>query len=232
VKPPLTLVGTPVVLPGDAVPEPGGPAQRDDRGVAVWDVDGTLIRGDTLLPFLRRFVGTIALGRTVLASAAHRQHRLDARSAAKAAVLQRVLGGRQQRVVDQVARTYAADLMRQRMRPDCLRRWQWHRQRGHRLVLASASLEEYLRPLGMLLGADEVIASRMEVVNGWLSGRMATTNCRGKHKAERVHEHLRQRGGHPVWVYGNSAADRPTMALADFPIAVGPLRLLRTGTGE
>jgi phosphatidylglycerophosphatase C len=230
VKPPLTIVGAAVGLPaGTTAEDPPAPGP-EDRGVAVWDVDGTLIRGDTLLPFLRRFVGTIPLSRIVLESLNQRRYGLDQRSAVKAAVLQRVLGGRRQRVVGQVARAYAADLMRSRIRPDCLRRWQWHRQHGHRLVLASASLHEYLRPLGALLGADEVIATRMEVVNGRLTGRMATGNCRGERKADRVHDHLRQRGGHPVWVYGNAAADRPTMALADFPIQVGPFRLLRTET--
>jgi phosphatidylglycerophosphatase C len=200
------------------------PGSRPDGAppVAVWDVDGTLVLGDTLLPFLRRFVGAVRLGRIVLGAVA----RSD-RATAKAAVLQQVLGGRRLAEVDVVARAYVLDLVAQRLRPDSLRRWQWHREQGHRLVLASASLDLYLRHLGDLLSADAVISTRMNVVNGWLTGRLATPNCRGAEKARRVGEYLRSRPAGPVWVYGNGAADLPTLALADVATRVWPYRPLR-----
>jgi phosphatidylglycerophosphatase C len=125
-----------------------------------------------------------------------------------------------------VARAYVSDVLVRRVRPDCLRRWHWHRQQGHRLVLASASLELYLRPLGDLLGADAVISTRMDVVNGWLTGRLATPNCRGEEKANRVREHLSTHPAGQIWIYANGTADRPTMALADVATRVRPYRTL------
>jgi phosphatidylglycerophosphatase C len=209
VRPILLRGSTPQSHPGGAPP------------VAVWDVDGTLVLGDTLLPFLRRFVGAVRLGRIVLGAVA----RSD-RPTAKAAVLQQVLGGRRLADVDVVARAYVLDLVVQRLRPDSLRRWQWHREQGHRLVLASASLDLYLRHLGNLLSADAVISTRMNVVNGWLTGVLATPNCRGAEKARRVSEYLRDHPASQVWVYGNGAADLPTLALADVATRVWPYRSL------
>ncbi|MBL7260230.1 HAD-IB family hydrolase [Paractinoplanes lichenicola] len=204
-RPPLTVIEQPVVLPPSPVPVPGR------GGVAAWDVDGTLVFGDTLLPFLRRFVGTAALSGILLDVIARN---LLSRDAAKAALLQRVLGGRELAEVDAVARDYTTTLMH-RTRPGCLRRWQWHRNQGHRLVLASASPDLYLTHLGSRLGADAVLSTTMEVVNGRVTGRMIGPNCRGEHKASRLLHYL---SGHPtnkLWAYGNSRADEPMLALAD-----------------
>jgi phosphatidylglycerophosphatase C len=220
-QPPLTLIGTPVVLrPSAPRPAGAGPA------VAVWDVDGTLTVGDTLLPFLYQVAGATRLGRALFGSIARHRGAADRRSTIKAAVLQRLLGGRELAAVDVVARDYVLDLVVQHLRPDSLRRWRWHAARGHRLVIASASLDLYLRHLGDLLGADDVICTRMNVVNGWLTGRLATPNCRGAEKARRVREHLRSVPAGPVWAYGNGAADLATLALADVPVRVRPCRRL------
>jgi phosphatidylglycerophosphatase C len=90
------------------------------------------------------------------------------------------------------------------------------------MVLASASLDLYLDPFGARLGADEVICTRMEVVNGWLTGRMATPDCRGPAKAERVREYLAGvSGGGMVWVYAGGRADEPLREWADVTIRVG-----------
>jgi phosphatidylglycerophosphatase C len=213
------MIGQPVVIRA-SVPH-AATRNPDAAPVAIWDVDGTMVLGDTLLPFLHRFTGAAALGRAVVSAMARRD-----RDAAKAAVLQRVLGGRTLAAVDAEARAYVSDVLVRRIRPDCLRRWHWHRQQGHRQVLASASLELYLRHLGDLLGADAVISTRMNVVNGWLTGRQATPNCRGEEKANRVREHLSIHPASRIWVYANGAADRPTLALADVATRVRPYRTL------
>lgn len=229
---PFTIIDPPVVLrpstPEDSNRHGGGrPAD-----VAVWDVDGTLVLGDTLIPFLRRLVGTATVARIVLDNLGHSPRVDQRRNAAKAAVLQQALGGREFTAVDEIARSYVTDLVMRRLRPDCLRRWQWHRARGHQLVLASASPELYLRHLGTLLGADQVISTGMVVVNGRLTGQLATPNCRGEQKASRVREYLDARPHGTVWVYANGTVDRPTLALADIGVRVRPYRPLRTLSGD
>lgn len=232
VNPALSMIEQPIAL------RPSTPVRAAGDTVAVWDVDGTLVLGDTLLPFLRRFVGAPRLAAILAESFARARRQPDRRAAAKAAVVQRVLGGRELAAVDSIARTYVSDLVMRRVRPDCLRRWGWHRERGHRLVLASASLDLYLTHLGRLLGADEVISTRMSVVNGRVTGHLATPNCRGAEKADRVREHLAARPAGRLWAYGNSASDELTLALADNPVRVSAYRPLPapdddapTGTG-
>jgi phosphatidylglycerophosphatase C len=195
-------------------------APRPLAPVAVWDVDGTLTRADTMLPFLRRVAGPAAVTAALVPAIGLHLAGTERRTLAKADLLRRVLGGRPASDVDRVAREYAEHVLRHRMRSDAVRRWQWHRRHGHRLVLVSASLDLYLRHLGRHLGADEVICTRMEVAGGRLTGAMSGASCRGPEKAVRLGAYLRDNPGNPVWVYADSAADRPMMAVGDVPVQV------------
>jgi phosphatidylglycerophosphatase C len=195
-------------------------APRPLDPVAVWDVDGTLTRADTMLPFLRRVAGPAAVTAALVPAIGLHLTGAERRVRAKADLLRRVLAGRHASDVDRVARDYAEHLVRHRMRFDAVRRWQWHRRHGHRLILVSASLDLYLRHLGEHLGADEVICTRMAVVGGRLTGEMSGTSCRGPEKAVRLADYLQGHPGNPVWVYADSAADRPMMEVGDLPVQV------------
>lgn len=214
--PPLTVIDPVRVLPsGD--PPGGDLGRRRGRPVAVWDLDGTLTRTGTLLPFLRCVAGTTAVVRA-LAVAAGRD--LRRRDAAKALVLQRILGGRPLDEVDRIARAHAARVVGARLRPDSLTRWSWHRRQGHRLVIATASPGLYVHHLARYLDADAVICTEMTVVNGHLTGALRDANCRGAEKARRVLAHLVEQPATRVWAYADGDTDRPLLALADVPIRV------------
>jgi phosphoserine phosphatase len=68
----------------------------------------------------------------------------------------------------------------------------------------------------------------MEVVNGRLTGQLATPNCRGAQKARLVRRDLDEHPVRTVWAYGNSGADRAMLDLADVAIRVRPYRPLRS----
>ena len=197
--------------------------------VAAFDVDGTLTRRDTLLPFLARVRGrastSAALARHGGALALTIAGRGD-RDAVKQAVLTQLLAGRPHREVAERGEQFAAEVLARRLRPDALGRWQWHRDQGHSLVMVSASLADYLEPLGRLLGATAVLCSRLEVdADGRLTGRLDGGNCRGPEKVARLRAWL-----HPqtpgVWAYGNSSGDRELLASADVAHRLRRRRLL------
>jgi phosphatidylglycerophosphatase C len=92
------------------------------------------------------------------------------------------------------------------------------------VLLASASLDAYLVPLGELLGADEVVCTRLERgADGRLTGRLDGANCRGAEKARRVRAVLAERGleDAELWAYGDSRDDEPLLAAAEHGIRVG-----------
>ncbi|HEX5485566.1 MAG TPA: UbiA family prenyltransferase [Limnobacter sp.] len=78
---------------------------------------------------------------------------------------------------------------------------------GHRLVLATASVESWVLPIAARLGLfDAVIASR-------------TSNLKGVRKLRAIESDA---GGQPFVYYGDSAADIPVWKAAQRPVAVAP----------
>lgn len=199
-------------------------AQSHCATLVVWDVDRTLTRGDTLILFLREVVGPTQWASVLRRTAAETAWHGASRSYLKARLLRRCLAGREYAEVLGVAQDYARRLQTRGCRPDAVARWAWHRARGDRLVLASASLELYLEPLAELLGAEHVLATGLQVEAGRLTGAMSTANCRGSEKARRVGDLITDTRPVSVWVYSDSRSDRPSLDLADVATRVRPWR--------
>lgn len=188
-------------------------------GVAAFDFDGTLTVRDMFMPFLARLTGRRAMS-SILGGAGAEMVRLGDRSrdTAKTIVLRRAMAGRSESEVLEAGRRYADHLL-PRLRADGLERVAWHRHHGHKVVLVSASLEVYLRPLAEQLGLDGVEAVKLTVIEGLLTGEMTGPNCRGPEKVVRLDRWLGQAGLErsdiELWAYGDSAGDTELLAAAD-----------------
>lgn len=151
----------------------------------------------------------------------------------KAEVLDQLMGGRDADDVDDTAHAFAREVVARHLRAEAVERADWHRTQGHRLVIVSASLANYLRPIAAHLRFDAVLATELEVgVDGRLTGRMDGENVRGPEKARRLDEWiaLELPGAAPfVWAYGDSSGDKELWARADRAVRLG--RRAHKGTG-
>jgi phosphatidylglycerophosphatase C len=201
------------------VPEP--PSQRPV--VAAFDVDGTLTTRDCVVPFLRRAAGRrlpLALVRRPVSLAAALARR-DRDALKDLACLS--LAGLEAAALDRLGATFARDFVTPRLRPDTTARLRRHRELGHAVILASASLEQYLVPLGRALEVDGVVCTLLERDDdGRLTGRLVGANCRGPEKARRVQAWLAEAGldGALLWAYGDSPSDAELLASADRAVRV------------
>ena len=130
--------------------------------------------------------------------------------------------------LDRLGTEFSRTYISQRLRGDTTARLRRHRELGHTVILASASLEPYVAPLGELLDVHDVVCTRLEHDgDGRLTGRLRGRNCRGPEKARRVDEWLRQAGynGAELWCYGDSASDDEFLAAADHPVRVDGVRI-------
>jgi phosphatidylglycerophosphatase C len=190
------------------------------RTVAAFDVDGTLTRRDTLLPFLASVVGW---RRVIAALGAHAPGMARSRDAAKEALLTRLLAG----VADEPLRALGLEYaQRVRIEPEMRERVRWHREQGHEVVLVSASIDCYLAEVGRLLHADRVLCTSLEFGDGGrCTGRLIGGNCRGEEKAARLRAYL---GDDDVtlWAYGDSRGDTEMLAMAHHPVRVRRGRML------
>jgi phosphatidylglycerophosphatase C len=196
--------------------------------VAAFDFDGTLSTRDNFVPFLRRVAGSTAAARAFATGVsrlarADRAHR--SRNDMKAEVLEQLFAGRDADDVEDAARAFASEVLADHLRVEAIQRADWHRTQGHRLVIVSASLGVYLRPIAEHLRFDAVLATELEVDgDGRLTGRMDGENVRGPEKARRLEAWLAQEAPDTVpfvWAYGDSSGDKELWARADRAVRLG-----------
>ena len=186
--------------------------------VAAFDFDETLTTKHSLRPFVRSVVGTrrfafgvVRAAPWLAGSAAH----LVDRGTAKARFLRTTIGGMTRAALEAAAERFASERLPPIIRPEMAARVQEHRQRGHALVLVSASPELYLRPWARRAGFDAVLATELEFAGDRFTGRLATRNVRGKEKARRLQEWLSARAPSFLYAYGDNGGDREMLAIAD-----------------
>lgn len=187
--------------------------------VAAFELDGTLVPGDSLRPFLirvlgyRRFLDTLTAASPFMVA----EYRKFGRDGAKVVLLRRALRGLPAREVLIEGEQFGQELVG-KVRPEMAERLRWHRVRDHRLILVSASLAAYLEPFGRHLGFDQVMATRLAVDDdGLFSGELARANVGGQEKAERLRAALAS-DDVELWAYG----DGELLTMADHPVRARP----------
>ncbi|MGA2838312.1 MAG: HAD-IB family hydrolase [Acidimicrobiales bacterium] len=209
--------------------------------VAAFDFDGTLTRGGSVFDFLAAVAGREA----VLRATAELAPRLVQAALAggtvaddtKERLFVRVLGGVDAERFHQVAQEFAVRHMAAHARPEVRRRLDWHRGRGDKVAIVSASPLAYVEVVADRLAADTAIATVLEVDDaGRLTGRYEGDNCRGEEKIRRLRLWMAEtdsEGSH-LWAYGNSRGDLRMLHAADTGVNVGrlgPLSRLREFRG-
>ena len=103
-----------------------------------------------------------------------------------------------------------------------------HHLAGRDVVIVSTSGAEVVEPIGELLGADHVIATRMVVEEGKYSGEIEYY-AYAETKAEAIRE-LAEAEGYDLqrcYAYSDSVTDLPMLQTVGHPYAVNPDRALR-----
>lgn len=195
---------------------PDGPT-----GIAVFDFDGTLTDRDSLLPFLRawaghagRFAPRLWIWPTVATYA------LGLRSdrSVKQSLLRRFLAGADAREVAEFAAGFVAEWLPRCTRAEGVERLRHHQGRGDRIILLSASPDLYVPAAAAAWGIGEVLCTRVEVVDGRVTGTIIGDNIKGEAKVALLRRHLGpafDNPGGPTWAYGDSRSDLPVLRWAD-----------------
>ena len=193
--------------------------------LAVFDLDGTLTRYDTLgryvLGFLlrRRPWRAPALLLVLPALLGYALGSID-RGGLKSAFIRATLGGCRRSALESWTATFIDRLIPAGLFPQALEAIQAHARAGDHLVLMSASPDLYVPAIARELGFQEFICTGLRWQGERLQGALTTPNRRGEEKA-RCLEALRSR--HPgiqAVAYGNAASDLPHLKLAERGVLV------------
>lgn len=133
--------------------------------------------------------------------------------------------------VEKVA-TIVAETVRESIEPtvyaEALELIRSHQEAGRDVVVVSASGSDVVRPIAAMLGADDVVATELEVVDGRYTGRIAHY-AYGPAKADAVLDLARRRGYDLAssYAYSDSVTDAPMLRAVGRAAVVNPDRGLR-----
>lgn len=189
--------------------------------VAAFDFDETLTKRDTVVPFLRQFTSTRRFAASLLPQALRLMPiatRRD-RDRLRALATEIVFTNRSIGEVEAEAVSWGVTIAESELRADTVARLQWHLAQEHRVVIVTASYEQYVRVVADVLGDVDVVGTRLQVVDGRCTGRLDGPNCRGPEKVRRLEQWFAandlDRSRLTLYAYGDSTGDRELLAAAD-----------------
>ena len=201
---------------------------------AFFDLDKTIISRSSTLVFGPSFYrsGLISRGDVVRSAMAQAVFRLGGAShqrmeKIRAQVSQVCRGWPADRVAEIIARNLH-ELIVPHVYAEARALLTEHRTAGQDVIIVSTSGREVVAPIGVLLGASSVIATRMEVADGHYTGRIEFY-AYGQAKAEQVRMLAAERGYSlpHCYAYSDSVTDLPMLETVGNPRAVNPDRALR-----
>lgn len=186
--------------------------------LAVFDFDGTIINRDSLPDFLIQTFGFSSfllrlpwiVGMKVAAIFG-----ILSVGEAKARVISSFI--RNMRKDDFLAACYSYALrIPQIVYPAALQKIREHQLAGHKVIIISASIADWIRPWADAVGISNVEATEVEVKKGLLTGCFSTPNCKGPEKVRRLLLLYPDIRYYTLYAYGDSAGDKEMLALADY----------------
>jgi len=206
---------------------------RAGAALAVFDLDGTITRHDTLMPYVMdclwrkpwRLPRLLLLPLLAFGYLLHRD-----RGRFKGALLRATIGGLPRAWLEARAAGFVPRLLRRGLFAEALRAIGEHRARGDRLLLMSASIDLYVPLIGGALGFGQTICSQVRWnPDGTLDGRLASANCHGEEKRRCLQALIARDSPQRLYAYGNSGSDLSHMRLANQAYLInGPARLIES----
>ncbi len=195
--------------------------------LALFDLDNTLLDADSDLEWSELLASDGAMDRE-LARAFHAQYHagtldIDEFLRFQLEPLAREpstrLSAWRERFIDEIARPRISATGRTRVRD--------HRERGHEIVLITATNSFLAEPIARELGIENVLATRPEIRDGRFTGRVDGAPCYRAGKLAHLARWLADRSLRleeidETWFYSDSHNDVPLLEQVDHPIVVDP----------
>ena len=184
--------------------------------IALFDFDGTITTDDSLLKFIRFVVGDrrFLLGLVVLSPMlVLYKLKLIPNYKAKQYMLSWFFKGMSKDAFLKVANEYSLVHIDKILRPKAIEKINWHKNQGHKVVVVSASIECWLRPW-CEKNSLELIATKLEIKDDIVTGKLLSKNCYGVEKVNRIKEIYNLKDFEYIYSYGDSSGDKQMLELA------------------
>lgn len=209
------------------------------RSAAFFDLDKTIIATSSATAFSRGFLAEGLLTRrnvlrTAVAQLLYLMGGADAVQTERLrASLSRTVTGWPTEQVSQIVAETLHEAIDPTVYAEAVDLIAEHHAAGRDVVIVSASGSEIVEPIAAVLGADHVVATRMQVVDGRYTGEI-DFYAYGENKARAIRE-LAGTHGYDLaecYAYSDSITDAPMLGTVGHGFAVNPDRALRRLAAE
>ncbi|MDR0427788.1 MAG: haloacid dehalogenase-like hydrolase [Dysgonamonadaceae bacterium] len=184
------------------------------RNIAVFDFDGTITQKDTLFEFLkfthgwRYYINLLILSPVLIAF----KLKLIKNYRAKQILFSLFYKEWDIDTFNSFCADFASKI---KIRPKALDAIKKHSEKGDIIVIASASIENWIYPWSSEYNIDHVLATRIEVIHGKITGKFFGKNCFGQEKVNRISEVFPTRTNYYLTAYGDSRGDKELLEYAN-----------------
>ncbi|MGF6848532.1 phosphatidylglycerophosphatase C [Chitinophaga sp. W3I9] len=184
--------------------------------IAFFDFDGTITTRDTLWEIIRHHRGRAAMYAGIiqlLPPLLRFKLKMMPAQQMKEQVLEYFFGEMSAHDFSAGCESFCREKLPALIRPQALAAIRNHQQQGHHVVVVSASAQDWVAPW---CRKENIIclATRLEVKNKVITGKIQGINCNGEEKVNRIREAYRLENFREIYAYGDSEGDRPMLALA------------------
>ncbi len=156
--------------------------------LSLFDFDGTITTDDRLIKFIRFVVGDIkaAWGMFLLSPMLITYKlKIIPNYKAKQWMLSYFFKGMDGQQFLKDAEEYSLNHIDTMLRPKAMEKIAWHKEQGHKVVVVSTSIKSWLKPWCDKNDLD-MIATKIEIKDGIVTGKFLSKNCYGIEKAKDV----------------------------------------------
>ncbi len=185
--------------------------------LVLFDFDGTLTRKDTFVEFIKfckgRYYfmfGVLCLSPVLVAY----KLKLIPNWRAKEILFGFFFKGISQLEFQSKGKEFASKVLPSLIRASTEKCIAQYKSLGHRMVIVTASAEEWIWPWAEQMGINQIISTKWEVSSTYtLTGRIEGSNCYGLEKRIRVENEINLSKFESIIVYGDTSGDKEMLEL-------------------
>lgn len=203
-------------------------------GLAIFDLDNTLIDGDSDHAWNEFLVARQCVDDARYRSENDRFHRDYQRGeldiAAYLDFALEPLARLPRNQLDALHRQFMQEVIDKIWLPQAEALIHRHRSLSHHIMIITATNRFVVEPIAKRLGVDSLLASELEEIDGCFTGRPRGEPCYREGKPIRLQQWLEQNPQHQgkaQWFYSDSINDMPLLQAVEHPVVVDPDQYLR-----
>lgn len=185
------------------------------KNIALFDFDGTITTKDTFLEFIKYTHGrpSFLMGFSILSPwLVAMKLKLYPNWKAKEKVLTYFFRGFNEQLLREKGLQFCKEKLAELLRPKAIEKLNEHQRKGDKIYIVSASADIWISGWAKQNGFS-LIATKLEVSNQKLTGKISGYNCYGQEKVNRIKELENLLEYEHIYAYGDSSGDTQMLNL-------------------